>query len=97
MNTMNTINDLRKAVKPFNVKVKTQTLSWGKHATYLVDGTKDSVDSTLMALGVGKLSGTLNDEQQATLDNLLAFAKWRTENKDILQALRADTGIVGLV
>jgi hypothetical protein len=94
---MNTITDLRKAVKPFNVKVKTQTLSWGKHATYLVDGTKDSVDSTLMALGVGKLSGVLSNEQQATLNSLLAFAKWRTENKDILQALRADTGIVGLV
>ena len=94
---MNTINDLRKAIKPFNVKIKTQTLSWGKHATYIVNGTKDSVDSTLMALGIGKLSGTLNGEQQATLNDLLAFAKWRTENKDVLQALRADTGIVGLV
>jgi hypothetical protein len=50
-----------------------------------------------MALGIGKLSGTLNDEQQATLNSLLAFAKWRTENKDVLQALRANTGIVGLV
>jgi hypothetical protein len=50
-----------------------------------------------MALGIGKLSGTLNGEQQATLNDLLAFAKWRTENKDVLQALRADTGIVGLV
>jgi len=94
---MNTINDLRKAIRPFNVKVKTQTLSWGQHATYIVNGTKDSVDSTLMALGIGNLSGTLNDEQQATLNSLLAFAKWRTKNKDVLQVLRANTGVVGLV
>ena len=93
---MKTISDLRKAIKPFNVKLKVQTLSFGKTATYLVGDTKDSVDSVLMMLGVAKIAGKLNEQHESLLDNLLAFANWRKDNAEVLSALRQETGIIGL-
>jgi hypothetical protein len=33
-----TLSDLRNACKPYGIKVKKQTLSWGPHISFLIDG-----------------------------------------------------------
>lgn len=32
---MQTLAELRRAIKPLGFKIKTQTMSWGRHATYV--------------------------------------------------------------
>ena len=37
---MKTLSDIRAACKAYNIKVKKETLSWGPHISFLIDGAR---------------------------------------------------------
>ena len=80
---MNTLNDLRKIIKPLGFTVKTRSLSWGQHATYvrLVD----------------KAELTGNVFTPETLAQWKPILDFRRDNRAALQSLREATGVIGLL
>lgn len=80
---MDTLNDLRKAIKPLGYKVKTKTLSWGPHATYVHAATGDEC--------------TANVFTADTLAKWLPLFDWIKANIEPLRLLREKTGTVGLL
>ena len=83
LTNMETINDLRKAIKPLGFKVKTQRLSWGPHATYLHAESGQEC--------------TANVFTPETLAKWLPLFDWIKVNADSLRILREKTGTVGLL
>ena len=80
---METLNDLRKAIKPLGYKVKTKALSWGPHATYVHAATGEEC--------------TANVFTSDTLAKWLPLFDWIKANADNLRSLREKTGTVGLM
>lgn len=79
---MNTINDIRKAIKPIGFKVKTQSLSWGRHATYI------HIDSGQ------ELS--FNVFTPDTLARWKPLIDWIKTNNNALEQIRESSDIRGL-
>lgn len=80
---METLNDLRKAIKPLGYKVRIKNLSWGPHATYIH---ADSGDEC-----------TANVFTAETLAKWLPLFTWIKANAEPLRLLREKTGTVGLL
>lgn len=80
---MNTLSDIRKAIKPLGFKLKTERLSWGQHATYV------HIES-----GMEGNSNVFTPELLAVWKPLF---DWKTANRDQLQHVREETGCIGLV
>jgi hypothetical protein len=80
---MNTIAELRKALKPLGYGIKTKSLSWGPHATYF--RIHDKVE----------LTGNVFTPE--TLAEWLPLFDWIRKNVETLRDLRQKTGTVGLL
>lgn len=79
---MQTINELRKALKPLGFTVKTKAYSHGTHATY------ESLDGNKLTYDVFT---------QETMPIWKKLFIWKEEHRNALKALRENTGIIGLL
>ena len=80
---METLNDLRKALRPLGYKVKTKTLSWGPHATYVHIASGEECTANVFTV--------------ETLAKWTPLFAWIKANVETLRALREKTGTVGLL
>ena len=80
---MNTLNDLRRIIKPLGFNVKTRSLSWRQHATYVRLADK------------AELTGNVFTPE--TLAQWKPILDFRRDNRAALQSLREATGVIGLL
>lgn len=80
---METLTELRAAIKPLGYKIKTQRLSWGPHATYIHTESDQEC--------------TANVFTPETLAKWTPLFDWIKTNADSLRELREKTGTVGLM
>lgn len=83
MTTLQSINDIRKAIKPLGFTVKTKTLSWGSHATYIDINTKQG-------LSFNVFTPELLEKWKPLLD-------WQRVNRESLKVVRDLTDCRGLL
>ena len=79
---METVNDIRKAIKPLGFNIKLKSLSWGVHATYIDNTTKRAMPSIFT---------------RETLKHWKPLIDWRKENREALKSLRSISEIIGLI
>ena len=79
---MKTMSELRKQLKAIGFNVKTQSQSYGTHATY------ETLDGHKL---------TYNVFTQDTFPIWKTLFAWKTEHQAELKALRETTGIYGLI
>lgn len=72
---ISTIQQLRKELKELGYKVKTKTLSWGVHATYVDDHTGEEFTGTVHTAASLTTWLTLIEWLQANEDRLMIFTK----------------------
>jgi hypothetical protein len=80
---MNTLTDIRRAIKPLGFKVTTKTTSYGRHATYI------HIES-----GEALTFNVFTPEKLAKWKPLL---DWRAAHKTELQTVRVNEDCLGLV
>ena len=80
---MQTINDVRKAIKPLGFGLKTKSMSWGKAATY-----------THLASGA-ELTGNVFTAE--TREKWIALFDWRKANREALDVVRKSEVCSGLL
>ena len=69
---METINEVRKAIKPLGFNIKIKSLSWGQHATYFRIIDKKEMPSIFTS---------------DTLPEWKPIIEWRKENRELLKAI----------
>lgn len=77
---METLTQARKELKKIGFKIKTETLSWGKHASY-----EDNL---------GERMPSIFDKQ--SLSYWQPLIDWRNNSKDELKSIAKAEGIIGL-
>ena len=80
---MTSLKDVRKAIKPMGFKVKTKSLSWGKHATYVHIETGEEL--------------TFNCASPDTWIKWKPLSDWRKANNEALKVVRVNEDCRGLV
>jgi hypothetical protein len=80
---MNTIAELKKALKPLGYGVRIKTLSWGPHATYFRVEDKTNLTGNVFTA--------------ETLAKWTPLFNWIRDNAETLRELRQKTGTVGLL
>jgi hypothetical protein len=80
---METLADVRKAIKPLGFTFNTKSLSWGLHATYKHIDTGDKL--------------TFNVAPPETWNQWKPLLDWRKENKEQLKVVRENEDCRGLV
>jgi len=83
MNTLETINDVRKAIKPLGYKLKTNQISWGRAVTYIHIATNTELNFNVFTA-----------DSLATWKPLL---DWLKDNREQLRVVRDNEGCIGLV
>ena len=81
--TMMTLSDVRKAIKPLGYKLKTQLMSWGRHATYIHIASGQAM--------------TFNVFTADLVERWKPLFDWRKAHNEGLQRVRENENVRGLV
>jgi hypothetical protein len=78
---METLSDVRKAIAPFGMTLKTKTFSFGRSASYCEKDAKHPIGDVF---------------SPETYARLNPFLEWREQNKETLKRVGKNEGVTGL-